>query len=190
MAGALGELAHDPFAALVEIERLCRSISGESSVAGEADGQWVGLGFRVGEQRFLAPRECVREVLLPVSMARVPGAKPWLKGVANVRGALLAVTDLRHLLEGVASVARHRQARIISLKHPHVPAGILVDEVFGFRYMSEAPISADSAEVAEPYRPYLSTVYRYSDEVWGVLDLYRLLESAEFQNASDLHELL
>lgn len=190
MASALGNLAHDPFGALVEIERRCRLITGASSAAGEADEQWVGLGFRVGEQRFLTPRECVREVLLTMPMARVPGAKPWLKGIANVRGALLPVTDLRHLLEGVASVAHHRQARIISLKHPHIPAGILVDEVFGFRHMSEAPTSVASVEVAEPYRPYLSMVFRQGDEVWGVIDLYRLLENTEFQNASDLHELL
>ena len=36
--------------------------------------EWVGVGFRIGEEQFVADREQVREVLmLPDDMTRVPG---------------------------------------------------------------------------------------------------------------------
>ena len=40
-------------------------------------------------------------------LTRVPGAKTWVKGIANVRGQLLPVLDLRQYL----AVGRHAEPR-------------------------------------------------------------------------------
>ena len=47
----------------------------------------------------MASREQVREVLmLPDAVTRVPGAKRWLLGIANLRGQLLPLVDVKLLL--------------------------------------------------------------------------------------------
>ena len=72
--------------------------------------EWVGVGFRLGTERFLVPRGEVREVLMvPPAITRVPGAKSWVRGLANVRGHLLPVVDLKEFLgSGVGGTERTR----------------------------------------------------------------------------------
>ena len=85
----LKTLLQEPFALLTEIERRSRQAhSGQEGVGGS--DEWVGVGFRIGEEQFVADRDVVREVLmLPDDMTRVPGSQRWLLGIANLRGHLL-----------------------------------------------------------------------------------------------------
>ena len=94
----LAVLVEQPFELLAEIER--RSRQAHSGQAGGAmPSEWVGVGFRIGEEHFVAGRDQVREVLmLPDNMTRVPGAKRWLLGIANLRGHLLPLIDVKLLL--------------------------------------------------------------------------------------------
>ncbi len=82
---------------------------------------------------FLVAREETREVLgYPSVVTRVPGAKAWIRGLANVRGQLLPVVDLRTFL-GSGATNTGRKTRVLVAHHREMPAGLLVDEVLGFR---------------------------------------------------------
>ena len=135
----LASLVKQPFELLREIER--RSISAHAG--GGATGmpsEWVGIGFRIGDEQFVASREQVREVLmLPDSMTRVPGSKRWLLGIANLRGHLLPLVDLKLLL-GSGRTALRRTTRVISVNHREIPAGLVVDEGTGFPAFQRARI--------------------------------------------------
>jgi twitching motility protein PilI len=79
----LAALVEQPFELLEELERRSRA-----AFAGKG-------GFRIGQEQFVASRDQVGEVLmLPESMTRVPGAKRWMLGIANLRGHLLPLVDL------------------------------------------------------------------------------------------------
>ena len=85
----LSGLVNQPFELLLELERRSRAAHAGHG-AGAAPSEWVGVGFRIGEEHFVAERDQVREVLmLPDTMTRVPGASRWLLGIANLRGHLL-----------------------------------------------------------------------------------------------------
>ena len=76
--------------------------------------------------------------ILPVT--RVPGAKSWIRGLSNVRGQLLPVIDTRAFLgSGAASVTR--TTRVLVANHREIPAGLMVDEVMGFRRFYDHPAS-------------------------------------------------
>jgi hypothetical protein len=67
----------------------------------EAAGHWRGVGFRLGQRRLVSSFDEVMEILPLPAVTAVPGAQPWMLGVANVRGTLLPVVDLKQfLLEG------------------------------------------------------------------------------------------
>ena len=72
---------------------------------------------------YLVAREETREVLgVPTALTRVPGAKTWIKGLANVRGQLLPIIDLRQFLgSGVTPMTRN--TRIIVVNHREDPGG-------------------------------------------------------------------
>lgn len=180
----LRELKARPFDLLRELERRGRSAVVEAG-EGAVGEEWIGVAIRVGPERFVVPRQQVREVLpVPATLTRVPGGRSWLRGIANVRGHLLALTDLRALL-GAGSAAKDRQARVLVVNHREIPAGLVVDEVFGFRrfpaarYQPEAPATIIRAE------GYLDGAYRDGNDVWPVFDLLALVENEQFQQAAE-----
>ena len=180
----LASLVAQPFELLREMERRSASVQSGGAVAG-VSAEWVGIGFRIGDEQFVASRNQVREVLmLPDSMTRVPGAKRWLLGIANLRGHLLPLVDVKLLL-GSGRTALRRTTRVISVNHREIPAGLIVDEVHGFRRFMEEEFTEEIAETAVRCERYLAGTYQRGEERWPVFDLFRFVESNLFLQAAD-----
>lgn len=179
----LKALVEQPFELLQELERRSRA-----AVAGQGSGsiadEWVGIGFRIGDEQFVANREQVREVLmLPEALTRVPGAKRWLLGIANLRGHLLPLIDLKLLL-GSGRTTIRRTTRVISVNHRDVPAGLVVDEVQGFRRFMNTDFSDKWPQTAVRCDRFISGAYERGQESWPIFGLYDLLESSSFLQAA------
>ena len=179
----LTSLVKQPFELLREIER--RSLTAHSGAGGPGiPAEWVGIGFRIGDEQFVASREQVREVLmLPDAMTRVPGAKRWLLGIANLRGHLLPLVDLKLLL-GSGRTALRRTTRVISVNHREIPAGLVVDEVQGFRRFMDHEFTEETAEPAVRCDRYLAGGYQRGEDTWPVFNLFDFIESNLFLQAA------
>ena len=127
----LKSLRDRPFELLAELERRGRAVSASANPEANAGREWVGVALRMAGDLYLVAREETREVLgVPAASTRVPGAKSWIKGLANVRGQLLPIIDLRQFLgSGMTPITRN--TRIVVVNHREIPAGLLVDEVLG-----------------------------------------------------------
>ncbi len=179
----LASLVKQPFELLREIER--RSAAAQTGgVASAVSSEWVGVGFRIGEEQFVSSREQVREVLmLPDTMTRVPGAKRWLLGIANLRGHLLPLIDLKLML-GSGRTSLRRTTRVISVNHREVPAGLIVDEVLGFRRFMEHEHVDDVPETVVRCDRYLTGGFLRGDDNWPIFNLFDLVESNLFLQAA------
>lgn len=85
---------------------------------------------RLGDGRFAAALDAVAEVGRVPAVTRIPGAPGWLAGVANWRGRLLPVLDLRRLL-GAPAEPLGGAARLVVLSLDGISVGIVVDAVEG-----------------------------------------------------------
>ena len=179
----LAALVKQPFELLREIER--RSVRAQSGASdGAMPAEWVGVGFRIGEEQFVSNREQVREVLmLPENMTRVPGARRWMLGIANLRGQLLPLIDLKLML-GSGRTTLRRGTRVIAVNHREVPAGLVVDEVLGFRRFMDHEHSDETAETAVRCDRFLSGGYTRNEESWPIFNLFDLVESNLFLQAA------
>ena len=179
----LATLVEQPFELLREIER--RSAAAHSGAAGVSlPSEWTGVGFRIGEEQFIADREQVREVLmLPESMTRVPGAKRWMLGIANLRGHLLPLIDVKLML-GSGRTSLRRTTRVISVNHREIPAGLVVDEVLGFRRFNENEHNDAVPETIARCERFLTGSYARNDDSWPIFDLNELIESNLFLQAA------
>jgi twitching motility protein PilI len=181
---SLRSLRDRPFELLKELEKRSRAVAAGTTADSSAEREWVGVAFRMGGETFLVAREETREVLgYPAAVTRIPGAKPWVKGLANVRGQLLPMLDLRQFLGSGAS-ASGRNTRVIVVNHRDVPAGLMVDEVLGFRRFAEAEFNAEPPPTVIRCDSYLAGAFRRGGEVWPVLSLKSLLESQSFMQAA------
>jgi twitching motility protein PilI len=183
-ASSLKHLRDRPFELLAELERRGRAVSAQVSQEGSTGREWVGVALRMAGELFLVAREETREVLgMPSSLTRVPGAKSWIKGLANVRGQLLPIVDLRQFLgSGVTPLTRN--TRIVVVNHREIPAGLVVDEVLGFRRFAEGEFSGDAPPTVARCERFLAGAFRRTTEQWPVLSLRSILESSSFSEAA------
>jgi twitching motility protein PilI len=176
-AANLSALAGQPFDLLIALENRLR-VARLGAAGGETQS-WTGLAFRLRQQWLVTPRDDVREVITVPKVTRVPGAKPWMLGVANVRGSLLPVTDLG-LLFGQESTPEQRDQRVLVFNSDRVPAGVLVDEVAGYRQFAPSDqrhaLARDSGDLA----PYLLGGFWREGRGWLVLSLHKLTRSLSF----------
>jgi chemotaxis signal transduction protein len=133
---------------------------------------------RLGGCRYALPMAAVAEVGRPPSLTRVPGLPAFVAGLANWRGRVLAVLDLRGLL-AAESTPLDRRGRLVVLQHTGVRVGLLVEAVAG-----EAAFDPDALEPALAHLPattgsLLSGQVTDADGPYGVLDLDAVLALAE-----------
>ena len=171
------------FAKLLDYARRGESFKpGASSGPGQSD-EWSGVTFRLGEERLACNITRVQEILAPPAPTSVPGAKPWILGLANVRGALMTVVDLPWFLTGKPTTLTAR-SRVLSTSLQKAPLGLLIDEVFGQRHFLSSNVS--DAELAEdsPLRSVVRHKHHVGSETWHELDLDQLFRSPEFINGA------
>ena len=184
MEPSLRALRDRPFELLKELEKRSRSVTSASAPDAAAAPEWVGVAFRMGGETFLVAREETREVLgYPAVVTRIPGAKSWVRGLANVRGQLLPMLDLRQFL-GSGVTTPQRNTRVVVVNHREIPAGLMVDEVLGFRRFSETEFDEEAPPTVIRCDAYLAGVFRRGGEVWPVLSLKGLVESPSFLQAA------
>lgn len=181
----LRSLKQHPFDLLQELE-----VRSKAALAGATGGtvdveEWVGIAFGLADEPFIVARDKIREVLMvPALITRVPGAKAWVRGLANIRGHLLPIVDLKAFL-GAGTNSGHRDARVLVLSSGEIAVGLIVDEVFGFRRFLGREHSSTAPQTVLRCDRYLEGAYKRSNEVWPVLSIDRLLRSPEFQQAAE-----
>lgn len=186
MSGELAALRQQPFALLQALDQRLRASQTDVTHAGE--DVWTGVALRVQQQWVVVPQADVREIVPPPPLAHVPGARPFLRGVANLRGSLLPVTDLAALAGGRPAV-ESRQQRVVVLNSQRIPAGFLVDVVAGYRSFGLADQRHSLLDEIELPREWLLGVFARDAQVWPVLSLQRVARSSAFvETGRDTHD--
>ncbi|MBI2373155.1 MAG: chemotaxis protein CheW [Deltaproteobacteria bacterium] len=105
------------------------------------------LSFRLRSGRYALPAPVVTRVDASPALVRVPGAPPFVAGVAQLGGRVLTVIDLGlHLGLGPASIA---SPRVISLQIGERRFAALVDSVDGLSAVDETAIRPETPPVPE-----------------------------------------
>lgn len=130
----------------------------------------------LGGELFAVDLRQVREVFEPESVTPVPGMPAMLVGVANLRGTVMPLADLRPSL-GVSSHGDQKLAVVV--RHGQQQVGILIDEVPEIRTIhSDDLVSAASRGLAET-RPFVSGLAKIEERMSSVMDVSKLLACVE-----------
>lgn len=86
------------------------------------------LSFRVGEQEYSVDIMSVREIRGWTRATPLPHSAPYIRGVINLRGAVLPIIDLGCRLEIPVDEATKRNVIIVVQMEKHT-VGLLVDAV-------------------------------------------------------------
>lgn len=144
---------------------------------------WLGIVFEVAGERMIAPMGEISEVLALPELTVMPLTKPWLLGVANVRGRLLPLTDLAQFL-GVKSQERLKERKVLVMDKGEVFSGLLVDQVLGINRFTASDYIAEEREEGSPYAPYSHGKFAKDDENLFVFMPSLLAQDARYSDAS------
>lgn len=168
----------EPIDLLLDYEQRLLDAGARLPAQEEVRDRWSGIAFRVGEERFVASMEEVREVLDPPACTRVPGTAPWFLGVANVRGTLVPVMDLHGFMTG-GRAAQSRRAKVLMYNREGLAAAFRVDDVLGmkrFHMEEQAPVETGAQSLA----PYVRGGFQRLNEAWPVFSLDDFVASRDF----------
>lgn len=172
-----------PFLVLADYEQ--RSLAHVAGLPEQLDapGLWRGVAYRIGTRRLASGFDEVLEILPMPVVTHIPGSMPWMLGVANIRGTLLPVVDLKQFLEGERTVLQEKQ-RVLVVHQPGGDVAVTIDELYGQRSFIDAQ-GVDAAVIADGrYAHFVERAYRYGDFDWGVFSLSRLARTPEFRQAA------
>ena len=171
------------FELLLDIDQRCRARAAGLPLQQTHQQDWNGIGFRLGEQRFVAPMSEIAEILPEPRYTPMPGVKPWMLGVANLRGRLLPVMDLCGFFGRELSPVR-KQRRVLVVEHQDTFAGLLVDEVFGMQHFSQMSLMPEILEeVDRQVAPYLRGQF-LREQAWSVFSPFALTSAPDFMDVA------
>ncbi len=145
----------------------------------DAHPQWQGMGFQVGGVRLVSAMGEISEVLKVPKVAALPGVKPWVLGVANIRGRLIPVIDLHQFLD-MAPTLPMAQWRVLVVEDGDISAGLLVEQSLGMQHFFEDGFERGTEEVPAALRAYVRGIFRHAGRVFYEARLTSILRDERF----------
>ncbi len=143
--------------------------------------------------RYLLPAGAVREVEEITATTPVPSTPPWVRGVMNLRGTIIAVVDLAHFLGLTDAPGNDSEALICTPggtgreSDDDLLLALAVEAVSTIRTLADDAILPLPVGGDERTMRYLSGFYRApthddeTPELLGVLDLHALLNALRIE---------
>jgi purine-binding chemotaxis protein CheW len=151
------------------------------------DPQKSLVGFVVGDVHYAVPISSVREIVNPLELTTLPHSPPAVAGVADHRGSVIPVIDLRARF-GLSPNRDERKTKWILVEVERKTVGLIVDgvtEVFGTGGTELKP--APSLGAGDDVRGIVG-VTNYDEHLVFVLDVARFEALTEPLAAAGLLE--
>lgn len=177
------DTALTPYEMLAEYER--RSLAHEAGQPEqiETPGLTRSIAFRVGTREFASGIGEISELLTMQPVTQVPGTQSWLLGIANIRGNLVPLVDLRRFLFDERTHVTDR-SRILLIRQQGGQVGLLVDEVLGQRNIFEEQRAEAQAEDDERLSRFVEENVMVGDQRLGLFGMSRLARAPDFLQAA------
>ena len=176
-------MASRGFIELLRIADLARSRKSGLRRGGQ-ESDWQGVVFEIGGQRLVAPMGQIAEVLSMPEYTSVPLVKPWMLGIANIRGRLLPLTDLSRFLQVPSGLAQLSQRKVMVIDHDNVFSGLLVDQVIGIEQFTQEQYRPEAIESSSPFAPYNHGKFVKNDQDWYVFMPSLLAQDLQYIDAA------
>lgn len=154
-------------------EGLGKGATGEQ---GASSMQVVMIGL--GEEKFALDAGLVREIIDPIPVTRVAGARAFVPSVINVRGNVIPLADLR-IRFGMPESENSADTRIvvieIQIDNEPVLVGLTADKVYEVTEVSQAHVQ-QTPRVGMHWKPeFIRFITKWREEFVIVPNMERIL---------------
>jgi purine-binding chemotaxis protein CheW len=132
------------------------------------------VAFRVGAQEFCVDIMGVREIRGWTPATPLPHAPPYVRGVINLRGAVLPIVDLAMRFGLGLTEPTPRSVIIVAQMHKQI-VGLLVDAVSDILMASEASMQPTPDIASEMAKTFVKGVYAVDGRMISIVTLESIL---------------
>ena len=149
---------------------------GQAGEHGTGAMQVVMIGL--GEEKFALDAGLVREIIDPVPVTKVAGARAFVPSVINVRGNVIPLADLR-IRFGMPQLDNSADTRIVvielTLDGEPVLVGVTADKVYEVTEISQADVQ-QTPRVGMHWKPeFIRFIAKWREEFVIVPNMERIL---------------
>ena len=157
---------------------MSQALSAETADAARVAGQMQVVMLGLGEETVALDAGLVREIIDPVPITRVPGARPFLPGIIHVRGNVIPLADL-HARFGMAKPETTPDTRIVVLEveieGDPVLVGVVADKVHEVTELSGTDVQ-QTPRVGMHWRPeFVRFIAKWNEAFVIVPNMQRIL---------------
>jgi purine-binding chemotaxis protein CheW len=147
-------------------------------VAAHEDGSIQVVMIGLGEEKFALDAGLVREIIDPVPVTKVAGAKSFVPSVINVRGNVIPLADLR-IRFGMPMMEATSDTRIVVIEvdidNEPVLVGLTADKVYEVTEISRTDVQ-QTPRVGMHWKPeYIRFITKWREEFVIVPNMERIL---------------
>ncbi|MBD9444872.1 chemotaxis protein CheW [Rhizobium sp. RHZ01] len=146
------------------------------------DGDRELIAFRIGDQEFCVNVMSVREIRGWTPATAMPHSPGYMKGVINLRGAVLPIIDLSARLGMPATVPTVRHVIIVAQVHRKV-VGLLVDAVSDILTVTEDNVQPTPEIASELQRQFARGILAIDKRMICLLELEAIFPETESEAA-------
>jgi len=138
--------------------------------------------FTLDDAAYSFPISSVTEIGRPLDVTPLPNVPEWIAGVANLRGDIVSVVDLRRFFGfGDDETPRGGRMLVLRSKSEEIQTALMVDAVRGIRIFNGGQVQQVTAPVETSVAPYMRGVYEHDKGLVVLLDPEKLMLSPEMQ---------
>jgi len=141
--------------------------------------EWRGLGFQIGGVRLVSPMGEISEIMQLPRYTTLPGVKPWLLGIANIRGRLIPIIDMHTYLDMPTALPR-KDWRVMVIEEGDLVVGLLVEQSLGMQHFLEDGFEKVTPAELPGLQGNLRGAYRHGGRIYYVVSLLSLVRDEEF----------
>jgi twitching motility protein PilI len=177
------DLDTGPYAILLGLDASARENQLVSDAADEYRQTNTYLSFSVCGEGVLLPIGEITELVSAPAIVEIPVMKPWMRGIANIRGSLLPLTDL----EGFFCNRRQSvgaSTRVLVIEKENSRFGLLVPEVYGIKEIAPEKLQELQPGASNPLAGFCGLHASTAGRQWYLLDFDSLIGDERFMQVA------
>lgn len=148
----------------------------QTTQAEDASGRTPLAVVGMGGEYFGLNLEVVHEFSDVSKVTPVPCCPAHIIGNMNLRGEIVTLVDIRHLIN-LSVAGENRQKKVIIVRQEQLVAGITVDDIFDVIYVQSSQLTTAPVAIHSASDEYLQGVASYQNKMMSVINLPRILSS-------------
>jgi len=133
--------------------------------------------FKIEDESFALDIEKVKEIIIPVEIARVPNVPDFIEGMINMRGKVHAVINVRSKFK-IPKKEFDEGTKIILVNMNSMLAGVIVDGVSEIIRAEDEEIEQAPEIISKASPEYIKGVIKKEGKMFIILDMERVIDSA------------